>query len=120
MMQNLNSYLIREKRKTLGLSQAQVAKEVGVSKVAVCWYVSGERTPNLENFLKLADTLQVSLDELAGREVSVVTSNNADYTARMSKRDVEIVKELKKHKDIYRALVEDPERTAELIDRRMK
>ena len=115
----LNGEKLRETRKALGMSQEILAKKIGVSKVAICWYESGDRTPTLDNFLKLADVLGLPLDELAGREVKVVSEGD-DYAIKLPKQDILIIKELKKRKELYKSLYNDPERTVELIDRRMK
>ena len=56
-MSSINSLIIKERRKALGMSQEALANKLGVSKVAICWYETGERTPTMENFLKLADIL---------------------------------------------------------------
>ncbi len=102
------------------MSQEVLANKLGVSKVAVCWYETGARTPTMENFLKLADILDLSLDELTGREISVVASEDDEYSVKLPKRDLEILSELKKYNKLYKNLYSDPERTAKLIDRRMK
>ena len=110
---------IKEARMDKKLSQAELAKLIGVSKVTISWYESNSRTPSLENFEKLIDVLGISADYTLGREVSVV-SENSTYTARVSKKDLEILAALKKHKDVYNKLYEDSDRTAELIDRKLK
>lgn len=119
-MSNINPQVIREKRKALGMSQGVLANKLGVSKVAICWYETGARTPTMENFLKLADILDLSLDELTGREVTVVAENEEDYVVKLPKKDLEILGELKKYKGLYKSLYNDPERTVKLIDKRLK
>ncbi|MVB11166.1 helix-turn-helix protein [Caprobacter fermentans] len=50
-----------------GLSQGQLAKEVGVSKNLICGYESGRHDPTSFNLCCLADALHVSMDYLYGR-----------------------------------------------------
>jgi len=119
-MSSINSLIIKERRKALGMSQEALANKLGVSKVAICWYETGERTPTMENFLKLADVLDLSLDALTGRETNVVAENDEEYKVKLPKRDLEIIGEIKKYKDLYRNLYSDPARTTKLIDKRMK
>ena len=111
---------MKEARKTLGMSQGDLAKQLGVSKVAICWYENGDRTPSLEHFLKLADLLHLSLNELSGKEVTVVAEEEQEYVVRLPKRDLQIISEIKNYKKLYKSLYADPERTVKLIDKRMK
>ena len=50
-----------------GLSQAQIAKEVGVVVRAYQRYEYGQREPQLAVLIRIADFYGVSLDYLAGR-----------------------------------------------------
>ena len=115
----VNGEKIRQIRKSLGMSQEALANQIGVSKVTICWYENNERTPTLDNFLKLADILNITLDELTGREINVVAQGE-DYSVKLPKQDIAIISELKNHKELYKKLYNDPVRTLELIDRRMK
>ncbi|MBQ9011811.1 MAG: helix-turn-helix transcriptional regulator [Bacilli bacterium] len=119
-MYKINGRKIKEKRKSLRMSQDDLANKVGVSKVAICWYESGDRTPSLDNFLKLADALELSLDEAAGREVNIVSEQNEPYGVKLSKQDIAIINEFKNYPKLYNALYDDPQRTVKLIERRMK
>jgi transcriptional regulator with XRE-family HTH domain len=55
-------------RQARGLSQAQLAKLSGIPKGTLLQWEYGLRTPLLDAALKLADALEITLDELAGRE----------------------------------------------------
>lgn len=120
MVFNVDGNRIREARKNLGLSQQAVADKIGVSKVTICWYESGERTPSLEKFLKLAEALNLSLDELVGQEINVVAEDETDYHIKLNKKDIEIITILKEKSEIYKKLYTDPKRTIELIERKLK
>lgn len=110
---------IREARIEKGLSQDKLGKIIGVSKVTICWYENNQRTPNLENFEKLANSLGVSCDYLLGREITVV-AENSNYNIKISQKDLEILSELKSYKDVYRKLYDDPKRIAKLISKKLK
>ena len=55
-------------RKKKGLTQQQIADEIGVNRGSYSNWEKGKREPSFENLVKLADLLEVSLDSLFGRE----------------------------------------------------
>ena len=64
---------IRQARDRAGLTQEQLAERIGVSRTAIARYESGEIEPKLHNLAAIAETLNVSTDELLGvRPVSSV------------------------------------------------
>lgn len=70
------SEIIKQNRKRLGLTLEELGKRIGVSKVAVSKWESGE-TDNIKrsNLLKLADVLDVSPVELLGDTFDTVPDN---------------------------------------------
>ena len=54
-------------RASAGVSQADLARAVGVGKTAVCMMERGERAASIEVLWALADYFQVSIDYLVGR-----------------------------------------------------
>ena len=111
---------IKEKRLQLGLSQEELGQKLGVSKVSICGYERGTRTPTMQNFLDIIEILDLTPDELLGREVKVVNDKEEVYSAYVSKNDLQIIKELKRHSKLYNKMASDPNRTIELIDRMYK
>lgn len=57
-----------ELRKEKGLSQAKLAKEIGVSFSVVCYWETDRAEPTALNLVKLADFFDISVDYLLGRE----------------------------------------------------
>lgn len=55
---------LRERRKTLRMSQKTLASIVGVSHVSVSQWESDENKPKTESFLRLANALKLPLEEL--------------------------------------------------------
>ena len=55
-------------RKERGLTQTEVAKELGIVVRAYQRYEYGDRTPPMETLIALADLYDISLDELVCRE----------------------------------------------------
>lgn len=50
------------------VTSAWLANKVGISKVAVSNIVTGKSSPSLDNIIKIADALNVSITELIGEE----------------------------------------------------
>jgi transcriptional regulator with XRE-family HTH domain len=58
---------LRELRLARGLTQEQLARQIDVGLDAVRKWERGKRTPMLDMAAKLADALECTIDELAGR-----------------------------------------------------
>lgn len=58
---------IRELRVARGLTQEQLARKIDVGLDAVRKWERGKRTPMLDMAAKLADALECTIDDLAGR-----------------------------------------------------
>lgn len=63
---------LREKRKALGITQEQLSKRIGVSRVQLVNIESKNSGLTLNRFVRLCAALGVSADELIGlREISI-------------------------------------------------
>ncbi len=58
---------IQELRELHGISQTELAKQLGVVRSTICQYEKGNRQPDTATLLKLADFFGVSVDYLLGR-----------------------------------------------------
>lgn len=58
---------LKEERKKAGLTQAQVADMLGITRSAYTQYETEKTQPTLETAAKLADILKTSVDYLIGR-----------------------------------------------------
>ncbi|MBP3701395.1 MAG: helix-turn-helix transcriptional regulator [Lachnospiraceae bacterium] len=63
----LFSNRLRKLRQRFGYSQASLAEELSISRMAYTQYESGHREPPLETIVHLAQMYDVSLDYLLGR-----------------------------------------------------
>lgn len=54
-------------REEKGLYQKELAEKLSISRASIAMYESGERIPNLESLVNIADFFEVSLDYLLGR-----------------------------------------------------
>ena len=65
---------IRERR---GLTQVALGQRAGMAAASISHFETGQRVPSLDSLVKLADALEVSVDELLGR-TSVGASTQVD------------------------------------------
>ena len=61
--ENLRAY-----RQARSMTQKELAKKTGLTHEWISHYENGRRLPSLQNLIKLADALNISIDELARRE----------------------------------------------------
>lgn len=108
---------LREARIKRKLSQEELGNMIGVSKVSVCGYEKGKRTPTMEVFLSIVDILDVDPNYLLGRDVSVVSENDESYAVKLSKNDLEILNSIKKDRKLYNKLLAEPSRTVSMISK---
>lgn len=88
---------LKELRLKVGLTQEQLAKEVGLSEQAISFYELGKRNPKIDKWQKLADFFGVSVPYLQGyAEINI--PNNLKFD---SKQDaVDCIKKIMKALDI--------------------
>ena len=108
---------IKQARINQGLTQEDLGKALNVSKVSICGYEKGTRTPTMENFMKLIEILECDPNYLLGRDIEAKVENKK---VTLLKEDIKIIRELKKHNELYYKIIYDPVRTIELIRRRIK
>ena len=68
-------------RRERGLTQAELAARLGISKSAVSMYERGNREPELSLLEKMADFFGVSVSALLGREAAELVNGDAELTA---------------------------------------
>ena len=90
---------VRELRKAKGLTQQDLADMINVTKVSVCCYEKGTRTPNLDTFVDLINALDTTSAYLLGMDNVVVAENEEDYKVVLPKEDIQIINEIRKTKD---------------------
>lgn len=110
---------IKEARINKNMSQEELGNLLGVSKVSICGYEKGTRTPTMENFLDLIEILELEPDYVLGRDKTVVSEKNTEYKTKMATEDIQIIKELKNNRELYNKLCSDPKRIIDLISRKL-
>ena len=110
---------LKEARIKKNMSQEELGNLLGVSKVSICGYEKGTRTPTMENFLDLIQILELEPDYVLGRDKTVVSESKREYKLKMADEDIQIINELKNNRELYNKLCSDPKRTIELISRKL-
>ena len=72
MGDNFNENL-KNARERKGMSQKDVAEEIGVAKSTYSLYESGNCEPNVQTIKRIADVLNVSADDLLGLNDEPIT-----------------------------------------------
>lgn len=67
---------LKEARTNAGFSQDDLADAIGVNRATISFYEKGKRKPDIEMFIKIADTLNVSCDYLLGYSNSPVRKHH--------------------------------------------
>ena len=63
--------MLMKRRRELGMTQDDLAEKLDISRQSVSRWENGECMPDSDKLIKLSDVLEISLDELTGREVKV-------------------------------------------------
>ncbi len=111
---------IKDMRLEKGMSQQELGDMIGVTKVSICGYENGTRTPSLETFCMLADIFETTTDYLLGREVPVVSEDGNEYIGSISRDDIDIINEIRHYPNLYTKLIKDVKRYVSLIVKKMR
>lgn len=115
----LDGNRIKIARKNKGYSQQELGDMLGVTKVSICGYEKGTRTPTIDTFMRLIKVLELEPLYALGLEQEVVCDSDEEYVVRMSSDDIKIIEELKKHRRLYSDLCSNPKRTIDIINLNM-
>ena len=91
----INGELIKNIRIERGLSQEELGNLLGVTKVSVCGYERGTRTPTMEVFLRLLDVLEVTPNQLVGREIMTVAEGDTPYEFPITKQELKMIQQFR-------------------------
>lgn len=103
-------YRLRELRKDNKMSQDDLGKLLGVSKVSVSGYENGTRIPSLEILNGILDVFGVSADYLLGRELNVVCEDDSNLKMFLSTSDIEIIKVIRSDSVLFNNIANNPKR----------
>ncbi len=111
---------VRELRKSKNLTQQKLADMINVTKVSICCYEKGTRTPNLETFIDLVEKLDTTPDYLLGRDINVVSEGEEPYYITIKNEEWEFISESRKNREISKRINENPKRFIQYINSRLQ
>ncbi len=116
----LFSKRLKKLRTDANLTQQQLGDMLNVTKVSICSYERGTRMASIETLIDIANLFKVDLDYLIGTDNYVISDNNKEYGIRMSEEEINLIRELRNHSDLYHKLIDEPKRTIELIEKKLR
>lgn len=111
---------LKEIRLEKNMSQQELGKILGITKVSICGYENGSRTPSLETLCEMAEVFGVSTDYLLGMEIPLICEDSKDYIGAVSREDIELIYNLRKYPNLYNKMLKDSKRYISLIDKKMR
>lgn len=110
---------LKEARIEKNMSQEVLGNILGVSKVSICGYETGTRTPNMKNFLKLIEILDLDVKYVLGLDVKVINEDGEEYPVKMATDDIKIIETIKTNREIYNMFCSNPKRTVDKIKNKL-
>lgn len=115
----LFSKRLKELRIHAGLTQEQLGKMVGVTKVSISCYENGTRTPTWDTMTDLANALNVDIPYFLGCDDFVVSDDDKNFGFNIAKDEIELIRELRMHIRLYEKLISDPKRMLDYLEKRI-
>lgn len=111
---------LKEARNSKNMTQSELGKLINVTKVSICCYEKGTRTPSLDTLDDLSSVFGVDANYFLGKDISVVNEDTSSYSHYVSKEELRFLSEVKLNRDLYKLIIEDPKRAVELISKKLK
>lgn len=108
---------LKQLRKQMGLSQTELGNLIGIGKSSISCYEKEIRNPNIEVLLDLVQLFGVSADYLLGTD-NLIKSTDKKGKERfipITEEELVFLEELKKNKEVYDILLEDPKRGSDIV-----
>lgn len=103
-------YRLKELRREKNISQADLGKLLGVTKVSISGYEKGTRMPSMGVLLNIIRLFDVSADYMLGRELNVVCEDNQNITVLLASNDIDIIREIRNIPSLYNQIADNPKR----------
>lgn len=97
---------IKKYRNLRGLKQSELAQMSGISRVAIGNYERGDRTPNVNILLKIANALDVSLYELSSIKPSPSIESNINLNDSKTKKMLDRILNNSNDGDIFNGSID--------------
>ncbi len=106
-------------RKAKDMTQEELGQLIDVSKVSICQWEKGIKTPSTKNLIELTKIFDVELSYLIGNDTYVVEEEDKKYGMYMAKEEINILREIKKHDKLYKDFLDNPSRVIERIEKKL-
>ena len=110
-------YRLQQLRKSKQMSQQDLGKELGVSKVSISGYEKGSRVPSMEVLIKILKIFDISADYILGRELNVVCEGDTSMQL-FSRCDIDIINTIRDNPRLYNKIAKNPKRFFECITKK--
>ncbi|MTI59441.1 MAG: helix-turn-helix transcriptional regulator [Firmicutes bacterium] len=107
---------LKKARNELGMTQKQLAKKIGIKRTTVAGYESEGKMPPYNTLIKIAQTLNCSLDYLLGYK----EKDNLDKTEHLSPEILCLAKKISKRKELKLLLKETEDLNPDSVKRIIK
>ena len=85
--------ILKELREEKGISQSELARNIGASRSAICRYEKGEISPDIKVAKKIADTFGVTVEKLSGSNLETsIPSEYLKLAAELYKNNISVDK----------------------------
>ncbi|QTL99710.1 helix-turn-helix domain-containing protein [Iocasia frigidifontis] len=107
---------LKKARNELGMTQKQLAKKIGIKRTTVAGYESEGKMPPYNTLIKIAQTLNCSLDYLLGYK----EKNNSDKSEHLNPEIIYLAQKISKRKDLKLLLKETEDLNPDSVKRIIK
>ena len=107
-------YRLRMLRKSKAMSQEDLGRKLGVSKVSISGYEKGIRVPSMETLMAMLKIFDVSADYMLGRDLNIACEKE-DNMLVFSTSDVDIIDSLRKKPKLYNQIAQNPDRFFDIL-----
>ena len=89
--------ILKRKREECNFSQAEVAKRMGISQKTISAWETERNTPKLNDYAKMAEIYNCSIQELSGQRTDISTISTQDILLKLPYLQVQELEEIQKH-----------------------
>lgn len=111
---------LKELRMERNMSQQELGNLLGITKVSVCGYENGTRSPSIDTLCEIARVFGVSTDYLLGMEIPIIANDMGEYIGAISKEDIEIIYNLRRYPNLYNKMFKDAARFVAFVNKKMR
>lgn len=87
---------LKQLREEKGITQTELAKQIGVVRSTICFYETEQHSPTPEMLIKLADYFGVSVDYLLGRDSGTVSASVAPMGENLTATERNLINAFRK------------------------